>query len=289
MAADDFQVGGHYENYKGVYEVLSVDDGRMTIRWDDTGDEIDTTPEMQGRIIARIEAERRDRARSARGQASSDYGQFFCGLQEQDFREGPTGTRWRRKQQLGGEVTRLLEEEGLVFQSWAIYRWQMVHWADVSHRQKAPAWHQAKFMAVVGPAELSFGLYIERADSSEDVPEDWKRFISWLRVRENEEALSRTMVEHGLVLRDLYAGFDERIEGQADGGWAVTGADGVTHQETGFLCEFLARLPADPWVNLVILRTIDRESALARGKAIAGDIAEVFGAFGPLYRAVVGI
>jgi hypothetical protein len=54
--ADDgfnFEVGAMYENMKGVYQVVSIQNDSMVIRWND-GSEIVTPVELQRRIIDRM-------------------------------------------------------------------------------------------------------------------------------------------------------------------------------------------------------------------------------------------
>jgi len=168
LKAEDFEIGKSYENYKGVYEVLSIAGDAMRIRWDDTGEEIETTSASQAKIIDYIVRERAESTRKARSGASSQYGKSFVGLRECDFSGSPTGTHWRSREQLGGAVSNLLEQNGLFLQSWSIYRQAIVHWADVTHRSQEPACYQAKLAAFMGPADLRCGFYVERSDKVED-------------------------------------------------------------------------------------------------------------------------
>ena len=70
--ADDFkfEVGATYENMKGLYEVISIRRNDMVIRWEN-GDEIETTVDLQRRIIERMtfekESEQRDEQKRASG------------------------------------------------------------------------------------------------------------------------------------------------------------------------------------------------------------------------------
>ncbi|MFO7965574.1 MAG: hypothetical protein R6U50_16740 [Desulfobacterales bacterium] len=48
-----FEVGAMYENMKGVYEVISIQNDSMLIRWED-GSEIVTSLDLQRRIIDRM-------------------------------------------------------------------------------------------------------------------------------------------------------------------------------------------------------------------------------------------
>ena len=54
MAEDfKFEVGATYENMKGPYEVISIRRNEMVIRWEN-GNEIETTVDLQKRIIERM-------------------------------------------------------------------------------------------------------------------------------------------------------------------------------------------------------------------------------------------
>lgn len=58
--ADDgfqFEVGAVYENMKGVYEVISIQNDSMRIRWRD-GNEVVTPVDLQRRIIDRMAYEK---------------------------------------------------------------------------------------------------------------------------------------------------------------------------------------------------------------------------------------
>ena len=56
MESIEFEVGQKYENRKGEYEVLSINDKDMRIRWEN-GEEIETTVTMQRQIIDRMQRE----------------------------------------------------------------------------------------------------------------------------------------------------------------------------------------------------------------------------------------
>ena len=60
-----------------------------------------------------------------------------------------------------------------------------------------------------------------------------------------------------------------------------------TADPVGSLSGFLNGLAASEWVDLVTLKTVDKLSAVARGGAIADDIAEVFSAPMPLHSAAI--
>ena len=59
ISDDDFkfEVGATYENMKGGYEVVSIRNDSMVIRWKD-GTEVNTSVELQKRIIDRMAFEK---------------------------------------------------------------------------------------------------------------------------------------------------------------------------------------------------------------------------------------
>ena len=59
--ADDglkFEIGTMYENMKGVYEVISIQNDSMLIRWGD-GNQVVTPMDLQRRIIDRMAYEKK--------------------------------------------------------------------------------------------------------------------------------------------------------------------------------------------------------------------------------------
>lgn len=59
MSPIEFEVGKKYENMRGIYEVLALEDNAMRIRWQD-GVEASTTVTLQRRIIKRMGRERQE-------------------------------------------------------------------------------------------------------------------------------------------------------------------------------------------------------------------------------------
>jgi len=56
----EFEVGHKYKNMKGVYEVISINDDSMIIRWKN-GEQISTSTDLQRRIIQRMQREKQER------------------------------------------------------------------------------------------------------------------------------------------------------------------------------------------------------------------------------------
>ncbi len=56
----EFEVGHKYKNMKGVYEVISIDDDSMIIRWKN-GEQVSSPIDLQRRIIQRLQREKQER------------------------------------------------------------------------------------------------------------------------------------------------------------------------------------------------------------------------------------
>ncbi len=56
----EFEVGHKYKNMKGVYEVISIDDDSMVIRWKN-GEQVSSPIDLQRRIIQRLQREKQER------------------------------------------------------------------------------------------------------------------------------------------------------------------------------------------------------------------------------------
>ena len=92
MEEIQFEVGGKYENMKGVFEVIAIHRGSMDIRWE-SGEEITTPIELQQRIIERMEHEKemeeakaKQKAKKAKA-ASSKAGKTVFRPRRERFRK----------------------------------------------------------------------------------------------------------------------------------------------------------------------------------------------------------
>ena len=56
----EFEVGHKYKNMKGVYEVISINDDSMIIRWKN-GEQVSSPIDLQRRIIQRMQREKQER------------------------------------------------------------------------------------------------------------------------------------------------------------------------------------------------------------------------------------
>jgi hypothetical protein len=200
-----FKVGNKYENMKGVYEVISIDDELMTIRWDN-GEQISTPTDLQRRIIERIqfEKERLEQInnKSAGSKKKRNSGKAFSGFDPNDFKNSISHTNWRNRTCLGGAVAKKINSENYNFNSWAVSGMPAVHWCDVNRRKQKDEALQANFYAQVDDNNLYYGLCIEKPDSMTDIKNDWDAFLSWLENEQNETWLNNISQEKDLCIID---------------------------------------------------------------------------------------
>jgi hypothetical protein len=287
----EFKVGDKYENMKGPYEVISVSGDSMVIRWEN-GEEISTEIELQQRILERLDMEKRmkEAARlkkaakpSKSRSASSRYGNKFTGFEAGDFKKNITATNWRSRSCLGGAVTEKLPKDKFSFNSWAVYRKPIIHWADVTHRDRGETSLQAKFFAEVDDKRLCYGLCLERPGSAGAAEHDFAAFIGWLQDPENEKWMCRTAAENDISIYDLdEQGFKGTIRAEADQ-WQIHLADGQKAIDS--LYSFLDALADDHGVVLNIARIEAKADVLQKEAAISKDISSLFEALIPVYDA----
>lgn len=282
MSEVTFTVGGHFENRKGPYEVVSVSGDRMVIRWD-TGEQIETDIKGQRRVLRNMEREfQRSTGSPRKVCVPGFYGTLFTGMAETDFSEDVTGTHWRSREQLGGAVARLVAAPFPV-DSWSIYHRPEVHWADRTRYPTRDAWLQAKLAAVASSTGLWAGFYVERSNKPDDDRSDWDRFINWLGTG-GESVLAATVKEYGLVIRDRKVDTSGAFPGliaAEDGRWHHRQHDGRL-EPVPSLTEFLSGISRDRWIDLLIVRELPKADVLALGATLATDMGRLFTALLPL-------
>ena len=285
----EFEVGQKYENVKGVYEVLSVEDDTMTIQWE-TGEQASTSVDLQKRIIERIQFEIELREEKKAGKArrkgrasTSKLGEQFKGFSESDFKKTISGTKWRNRNCLGGAVTKRLLPVKLSINSWAESRKTAIHWQDIDHHRLADSRTQAKFFALIDETDLSYGFYIERGNKRVEDTSDWNAYVAWLKKENNEALLNKIVSEHHLRID---AG--KSVRGQIvahEGKWNLKKHS--DSEDIGSLAEFFDNIPANSKIDLQIYQKAAKAEVLAQGEKIADDISALFGVLMPLYEASV--
>ncbi len=283
----EFEVGGKYENMKGTYEVLSINDDTMQIRWE-TGEEAETDIDFQRRIIERMEFEQQQlvekKAKKAR-KASGGGRVKFEGLKESDFSKKVSGTIWRRRSCLGGAVKVFSESDRLDIKSWSIARKPMIQWADVRHRNSDIFNYQGKFFVRLNEDHLYCGYCIERSKKAEKNLGDWDIFLSWLADNENEQHLKDLAFDRNLVIYQLNKDGDIAWKIQSiNGEWRMNkkGQEKTLDSLSDFLNKMSEGLRR---IDLQIAKTFEKKDVIEKGIGIADDISAIFESLFPIYKA----
>ena len=254
-----FVVDEQYENEKGIFTVLSLKKNDMLIRWEN-GEELQTTVELQTSIQSRRQWEQLQeeiKAEAAKkGTKSGKTGGHFAGFKPGDFKSSAARTNWRGRARLGGAVTPKIAESEFKFNSWAFSTKSELHWQDADKRKKDADGNGARFFARLDTAGLVYGLWVSRPTDQEAAGStDWDRFYNWISGEEGQNQLNSLVNEHKLTMHDS--------KGTAVSAMAV--------EDTYF----------------EISCKVDKKKAISREKTIAEDMAKLFSALVPLYRAAV--
>jgi hypothetical protein len=283
-----FQIGNTYENEKGIYEVLSLDErsDAMTIKWE-SGEEVRTTITLQRSILERrqFEFEAATTVKKPKGRKKPPVSiNPFEGFDEGDFTRAVAETTWRTQKALGGTVTTLLASDGLQVNSSAVFGMPQIHWTDVEYPRDQKGL-EPKFFARLDKNHLCYGFHIERSDEESRAGDHWESFVAWLSDEENESWLREIAGKYDLCIEDTKedeSPFDGRIT-VTEGCWRLK-SDG-DDKNVPSLGAFVKELPAAAPLDLQIAKTLGKDHTIARGGKIAGDISALFDALRPLYKA----
>ncbi len=286
MSHIEFEIGGKYENMKGIYEVISMSEETMQIRWEN-GEEVTTDIDFQRRIIERMEFEERLRVekKAKKARKASGGRVKFEGLQDSDFSGKVSGTIWRRRSCLGGAVKVVPNSSQYDVKSWSIARKPMVQWADVSHRNPDIFNLQSKFFVRLDDDELYCGYCIERPGKIGEKQGDWDSLIEWLMEGENEKRLMGIVSDRNMKIYQV--GKEGEITWKIhtlDEKWLVErkGEEAPLDKPIGDFLKDFSESGAN--VDLQIAKTIEKEEAVSKGIDIADDISLVFESLFPLYE-----
>ena len=254
-----FVVDEQYENEKGIFTVLSIKKNDMVIRWE-SGEEIQTTVELQTTIQARRQWEQLQReikaAEAKKSPKSGKAGGNFTGFKSSDFKTSAARTNWRGRAQLGGAVFLKMTDSMYKFNSWAFSTKSEVHWQDVDKRKADKDGVAARFFVRLDASGLSYGFLVSRKADQDTSQSDWERFHAWIGEAGNKSLVQSLSETHQLALFDSKGAPKDKAD------------PSDTHYELS--CKMA------------------KDDAIARKKAIAEDIADLFSALMPLYEAAVG-
>lgn len=289
MALDqsfEFQVDGQYENEKGVFTVLSIKNGTMEIQWED-GEKIHTEVDLQRGIQIRrqmedyyAEAEAAAKARKA-ARAAGGKNARFDGLQPGDFKDTAARTRWRGREQLGGEVSQHMPRDVHTFQSWAFAQRPEVHWQDTAHRKRSGGEFDATFFVRLDQQALTYGFRVARPAPEEMASKDWQSVAAWLQDETNQQMLLTIASENDLVMTLRSTADVQQLRAQ-ENDWAEVGKSAKI--AAGRPAKLMAADAASAPITVEVFGSMTKEAALDRKKDVAKDIAALFERLMPLYR-----
>ena len=299
-----FEVGKTYRNRYGRYQVLSIDDPKMRILYED-GREIKVTIDIQARIWDTIQDEAlqpKPAAAASKGgkktpSPSVRQGYDFAGLQDSDFKNNVTGTSWRRRGSLGGRLAQQLSDTTPhIFQSNSIYRRPSVYITMLEHYDPDNGIPFAKNELRLSPEGARYGFYIERADQSRvmDSTWHWRPFLAALETDgQLQEQLLKAMQDHDLTwLLQLEEGegrnysIVETIKVQVASPLLWEGTDAIGWPE---FVSCLRAVPSSQWLNVHLCGWTDKADVVAAGERFADEVSGVFRAILPLYLASAGM
>ncbi len=280
----EFVVDEQYENEKGLFTVISIHREDMVIRWE-SGEEMRTPIELQRNIQKRrlwekLQAEAE--AAAAKNKNKSGKGQGFSGFKTTDFKVSAAKTNWRGRNRLGGEINRLLPDDNYNFNSWAYSTKSELHWQDTARRKRDPDGIGARFFIRLTPQSLVCGFCVTRPAEHGNSAREWASFYEWLTHDENEQNLRELAEKYELAVFDHNRPAKDGMR-PAQKGWSNGKSKKEESVET--ISDFIDNAPETAAYQLEVAKSMDKIQAIAQGKAIAEDIAELFTALMPLYRA----
>lgn len=285
----EFKVGEKYTNVKGPFEVMSINGDKMVIKWDN-GEEITSSVELQSRIQERMEWERLAPERKAASAAAKSrrsarraVKKKFEGLQQNDFQNKINRTKWRNREQLGGNITSRLVAARLNFNSWASRGQNEVHWADTNHWRNKQITSPAKFFARADENWFMWGFHIQRPGPKGKASADWEAFSKWLHIAENEERLRDIADEEGLVVFDSRQLCFSDVIKPSDKEWVIDGE--TPGKPTATLAAYLDACKKDVALELVIGKRLPKDEAIDKEGAIVDEMAALFTVLLPIYDA----
>lgn len=292
-----FEVGKTYRNRKGEYEVVSLDEPRMVIRYTD-GSVLRTRVDVQARIWRNIQMEARVEQEKQRAEArprlrrrGGRRGLDFQGLEDHDFQEGVGGTSWRARTSFGGRLAqRMTDTTPYFFQSYAIYRRAVIHVAQLEHYSAKTKWQEAKFVFSLNAKRASFGFLIEKNEGPMDGTWHWPNMVDALHKSASlRQEIEAAMRKHKLQW-ELYVWEDGGLIARVwrDKEKLLCESQDGAEQEATSLPEFVTRLrglDADKWADLWLVTYMPKEKALAAGPGLVDPVAEVLRVLLPLYEA----
>lgn len=158
-----------------------------------------------------------------------------------------------------------------------------MHIQDIKHRRRAANDYQAKFFIRVDPQALYFGFRVARPDNLNGVSTDWEAFIEWLTQEENEQVLKALAIKDNLTCVHIDPSSGDRRVAEYSWHTDVKGQP----QDKNSLTAFINAVPETEPFDLELSTTIAKSEAVASGRDISADMAQLFTRLVPLYQAAV--
>lgn len=292
-----FVVGRRYRNRVGEYEVLSISDPNMIVRYRD-GRTSEVNIDIQTRIWNNIRLETvatdDDDPECELPEGEGEPGAAFDGLKVGDFQHGISGTCWRARSGLGGALAHKLgEAAGQPFASFAIFRRAQVHVVLPDCYSKQKSAHKAKFLLQLEPDQATFGFYIEKSDRLMDKSWDWRQMLGVLKADPDLQATVEEAMRAQDLAWEIYLS-DARIEdallatitaGEQGLNWSWETKEQVDALTWSAFVDRLAALRRDAWADVYLGCHLSRGKAIIEGVRIVDRAVAAFAALLPLYQA----
>lgn len=300
-----FKVGETYKNRDGEYEVVRInnDQGRMIIRYVDSGDEVETSIKIQSRIWQNLrweyEEERKQRKESE-VQYHKNYGADFTGLQPTDFKTNTEGTTWRSRQSLAGSVAVMLTDKSkeigymYTFISWAIYRWQVAFLTHLENYNMAAyemGTRKIKYTVEVDNDYIYYGLYIEKSNGPMDFHWDWTRLIPKLKERKDLRKNIEQAESEGIRFIGRKSKGTETFHfsnGLYAGATSIWNEENPSQLPIEKRLEMIEEAPNDYWAEIYLIGMMPKTAAIGMGEKIVDEIAGKMALLLPIYKAAAG-
>jgi hypothetical protein len=284
----NFNSDEQYENEKGLFTVLSINNNEMMIQWEN-GEKNLTDIDLQRRIQERRQREkiaREGKDNETKSQLSKSAAlkmrQKFEGLQPSDFKNSAARTTWRGRNQLGGAVTRQLPKDTLGFNSWALAQNPEIRWADVEHQKGNDAGAQTYFFVRLDDLSLTYGFCAAQPDAKSESSQNWESFATWLMQKENDRMVQALATNGKMAVYNLAQPASGVLLPFEDG-WRIENEN--EPQKIDMLVTYIDSVLTKGGIDLAIAKKTPKDEVVACGKDIAADIARLFAMLMPLYRA----
>jgi hypothetical protein len=285
----------------------------MTIRYA-TGATAEMSAALQARIWENIhleeqvvrEAERYRLAQEARlaarqrtSRAKLEKAQpHFQGFQVSDFQPQKRAIAWSSRMELGKLLARELSRRSQgSLSAWPVPRQAEVHVARKEHYDPAARETNAFLFVRAGEQGVAYGYRVGKPDGKESDRWPWTSLIGALAEEESSrKALRAVMQIHALSL-DVYAaelGYGRVgrivVEGE-EFLWQREMQDRSMTRRMNWqdLVDYLQSVAPGKRCELIVIKLLSVDAAIAAGPAIADEIVSVFEALLPVYDASAGV